>query len=109
MGSPTPLVVVDADVCALVAGGPAPRGRNLATATAVHVGSMSETHKTILPADLLPRYTERDVAAMLCVSVRRLQNWRFYGNGGPAYVKIGGSVRYRERDIVEFLERHTVS
>ncbi|MER7795904.1 helix-turn-helix domain-containing protein [Microbacterium sp. NPDC096154] len=69
---------------------------------------MSDRDQPPLPSDLLPRYSEREVAAMLFVSVRRLQNWRFYGRGGPAYVKIGGSVRYCERDIVEFLERHTV-
>lgn len=48
---------------------------------------MSETH-----------YTTRQAASRLGVSHRTLEHWRLTG-GGPPYLKLGGAVRYRDRDI----------
>lgn len=48
-------------------------------------------------------WTERQVAPHLGVTVRALQSWRLTG-GGPPYVKIGRSVRYRPSDIKRFVD-----
>ena len=45
--------------------------------------------------------TEKNVAALICITPRALQNWRLRG-GGPEYVKIGRSVRYQRRDAVSY-------
>lgn len=47
------------------------------------------------PARLL---TTKDLAARWQVHVGHLANLRSAG-GGPPYVKLGGSVRYREEDV----------
>ena len=46
--------------------------------------------------------TEKDVANLICITPRALQNWRLRG-GGPEYVKIGRSVRYQRRDVMKFI------
>ena len=51
---------------------------------------------------------ENQAAEFLGQSVRTLQAWRVRG-GGPTFVKIGRSVRYRRRVLVEFLERNSVN
>ena len=47
--------------------------------------------------------TEKDVAGLICITTRALQNWRLRG-GGPEYVKIGRSVRYQRSDVMKFIE-----
>lgn len=47
--------------------------------------------------------TPRSVAAVLNVRPDTLSQWRF-ANRGPAYVKIGRLVRYREDDLTAWLE-----
>ena len=47
--------------------------------------------------------TEKEVADLICITQRALQNWRLRG-GGPEYVKIGRSVRYQRRDVMKFIE-----
>jgi len=46
--------------------------------------------------------TEKDVAGLICITARALQNWRLRG-GGPDYVKIGRSVRYQRSDVMRFI------
>lgn len=46
--------------------------------------------------------TERETAEYLNISHRTLQKLRVVG-GGPQYVKIGRSVRYRAADLDAFL------
>ncbi len=47
---------------------------------------------------------EREAAGFLCYSVRALQNWRVRG-GGPRFVKVSArSIRYRRRDLIEWIE-----
>lgn len=66
---------------------------------------MQENHNTA-HCELLD---ERAAASILCYSVRALQNWRHRG-GGPAYVKVSArSVRYRRRDLLDWIEARTVA
>ena len=45
--------------------------------------------------------TERQAAALLCMSVKTLQRWRALKKG-PYYLKLGGAVRYQVRHLEEF-------
>lgn len=47
---------------------------------------------------------ERELAERWKKSLRTLQRWRAEG-AGPAYILIGGSVRYRMADVVAFEQR----
>ena len=52
---------------------------------------------------------EREAASMLCYSVRALQNWRHRG-GGPKFIRVSArSIRYRRRDLLEWIDSRTVS
>nr|WP_323782583.1 helix-turn-helix domain-containing protein [Amylibacter sp.] len=46
---------------------------------------------------------ERMAADQLCQSIRTLQKWRVTGYGPPHY-KIGRSVRYRIRDLTDWID-----
>ena len=50
-----------------------------------------------------------ETAAKLGVTTGTLSNWRCSGLGGPKYVKVGRRVRYRVRDIEDYLDRQTVT
>ena len=52
--------------------------------------------------------TEKEVAKNYRVSVKTLQNNRVAGKGFK-FVKIGGKVLYREKDMEEFIERNLFS
>lgn len=52
---------------------------------------------------------EHDAAAFLGYTVRALQNWRVRG-GGPKFIKVSArSVRYRMRDLLDWIDNHTVT
>lgn len=60
-------------------------------------------------SDLDQLMDERETALILCYSVRALQNWRHRG-GGPKFVKVSArSVRYRRRDVLEWVEQRIVA
>lgn len=52
--------------------------------------------------------TEAAAADYLGISIRTIQAWRVRG-GGPSYVKMGKSVRYRPSDIQSWIEAHLAS
>ena len=53
--------------------------------------------------------TESEVAELLRVSTRTLQNWRVRG-GGPTFLKVGSRVLYSSDGLVSFLQGcHRVS
>ena len=58
-----------------------------------------------------PLLREREVADLLGVSDYLLQKWRWKGIG-PRWIRVGGptgrAVRYRRRDIDEYLRENTV-
>lgn len=57
--------------------------------------------------DGLALYDERQAAKMICCSVALLRKYRLLG-GGPAYIKVGRLVRYRQDDLATFLDSHRV-
>ena len=44
-----------------------------------------------------------EVAEILGRPARTLRQWRYLG-GGPRYLKVGATVRYRTRDVEAWLE-----
>ncbi len=64
------------------------------------------------PRHLLePLMTEREVAALLGISVRTVQDWRQSGDG-PPFLKLSnrkrGAVRYDPRDLQAFVRERRV-
>jgi hypothetical protein len=57
--------------------------------------------------DLDALLKEELVANQLNVSVRTLQSWRLR-RAGPPFVQIGRAVRYRRRDLLDWIEANTV-
>ena len=47
---------------------------------------------------------EQDAADFLCQSVRTIQKWRVTG-AGPQFYKFGRSVRYRRRELFDWVEQ----
>jgi predicted DNA-binding transcriptional regulator AlpA len=60
--------------------------------------------RTIDPDALL---NELQVSELLGLSVRTLQAWRTR-LGGPRFVQAGRSIRYRRRDLVDWVEANTM-
>ena len=52
--------------------------------------------------------TQRDAASLLRLSERTLERLRLQG-GGPAFVKAGRAVRYRETDLEAWIVARVVS
>jgi hypothetical protein len=52
--------------------------------------------------------TEAEAADFLKLSVRTLQAWRLR-IAGPAFVHVGRAIRYRRRDLIDWIEANTVS
>lgn len=53
-----------------------------------------------------PTHDESELAARFRISVKTVQSWR-QTNRGPAYLKVGRLVRYRESDIQDWLDKQT--
>ena len=67
--------------------------------------AINTQHETYLDQLL----SETEAADFLGYSVRTLQGWRVKG-GGPRFVKVSArSIRYRRRDLLAFIDRHTVA
>ena len=47
------------------------------------------------------------VAMMLGISTHTLSIWRMMGGHGLAYIKVGGRVRYRLKDVEYWLAKRT--
>ena len=52
-------------------------------------------------------FTDVEAAEILSHKVQTLRNWRFNGKG-PAYLKMGRSIRYTEKDLETFMEENRV-
>lgn len=53
--------------------------------------------------------TDEQTAQALRVSTGTLANWRSSRTGGPAFIKVGRLVRYRVRDLDDWLAQNTVT
>lgn len=53
-------------------------------------------------------YSVEEAAKILGVSARTLNNWRYLGKG-PKYLKMGGKIRYLERDVNSFIAASAVN
>lgn len=51
---------------------------------------------------------DSETAKALSVSRGTLANWRCSKLGGPPFVKIGALVRYRARDVQEYIESRVI-
>ena len=52
--------------------------------------------------------TEKQVAEMICQSVRTVQKWRLTGHG-PYFHKFGQSVRYSHVDVTAWIAKRRIS
>jgi hypothetical protein len=52
--------------------------------------------------------TEVQAAEFLNMSGRTLQSWRGRGRG-PAHIQAGRAIRYRRVDLIDWIQRNTVS
>jgi predicted site-specific integrase-resolvase len=66
--------------------------------------SQEKARSPLLPALM----TANETAVLLGVTPGTLQIWRCTGRYKLAYVKIGGKVRYRLSDVVQFVESRVV-
>lgn len=63
---------------------------------------MTDPHSFVVDDSILQRpMSEQDVADRWQKSVRTLQRWRRDGYG-PVYLRIGGTIHYRMRDVLAF-------
>jgi len=53
-------------------------------------------------------FDEKWVAHALGVSVQTVRRWRYDG-GGPDFLRLGGSIRYREADVEKWMTAQRVS
>lgn len=81
------------------------RQRRPEGSTSILIDSMSREIKTEEVARLL---TAEEVAAVTCLSVETLAQWRSQRRGIP-YLKIGRAVRYDVADVQSYLEGCRVS
>ncbi|HSL83242.1 MAG TPA: helix-turn-helix domain-containing protein [Thermoanaerobaculia bacterium] len=56
--------------------------------------------------DDLPLLNQDQAAEALAVPPRTLERWRYQG-GGPPFVRVGRHVRYRLRDLCQWLDDRT--
>jgi predicted DNA-binding transcriptional regulator AlpA len=51
---------------------------------------------------------EHEVARITGLSVASVRRWRLLRHGGPKYLKIGASVRYKPADVADWLDSRPV-
>jgi predicted site-specific integrase-resolvase len=56
------------------------------------------------PAERDVLLTQEDVAQRWKLNARTLERWRWQGTG-PRFVRIGGAIRYRVKDLEEYEKR----
>lgn len=65
--------------------------------------SMTETLSNVATRNEAKLLTKKEAARFLNVSIKTLDRW-IYERRGPKYYKVGALVRYRNSDLVAFLE-----
>ena len=61
-----------------------------------------------LPTDPDALFKEPQAASFLAVSERTLQSWRLRG-GGPVFIRAGRAIRYRRRDLLDWIEANAAT
>jgi hypothetical protein len=56
----------------------------------------------------LKTYSEDELAKALNLGVDTLRQWRYRRSGGPKFVKIGRTTFYRQADLDEWFDRHSL-
>jgi Helix-turn-helix domain len=51
-----------------------------------------------------PLLKETEAARILNISVKTLRRWRWLGNRGPAFRRIGACIRYHPKDLEAYIE-----
>ena len=68
------------------------------------MGNVSHTRNQAGAGGVSPRfYSERDLAAVLGVSAKTLQGWRFRGQG-PPWRRLCGAIRYGVSEFEAWVE-----
>ena len=62
-----------------------------------------------MKAQVTKLLTAEEVAEILGVKINTLAYWRCKGRYRLPYVKVGRSVKYRVKDVDEFIESRTVA
>ena len=65
--------------------------------------SMKESVTSVATRNEANLLTKKEAARFLNVSIKTLDRW-IYERRGPKYYKVGALVRYRNSDLVAFLE-----
>lgn len=52
--------------------------------------------------------TEKETADLLRMKPQTLSVWRSRGGRGPAYIKVGASIRYQRFEVEKWLQKQTV-
>lgn len=65
-------------------------------------------HTTLSNTDPDALLTEAQAADFLSISMRTLQAWRVRG-GGPVFVRAGRAIRYRRRDLLDWINANTAT
>ena len=52
--------------------------------------------------------TTAQAAAILAISPKTLLNWR-YERQGPPYIRVGSAIRYREADLLAWVDAQAVA
>lgn len=65
-------------------------------------------HTTLSNTDPDALLTEAQAADFLSISMRTLQAWRVRG-GGPAFIRAGRAIRYRRRDLLDWIDANTAT
>ncbi|MGJ0203037.1 helix-turn-helix domain-containing protein [Leucobacter sp. gxy201] len=74
-------------------------------AQVVHLPGM-EQHTNSEPQSVSPVFlTSREVADMLRIPVRTVEDWRLT-RSGPPWVKFGRHVRYNQAELLDWVEGH---
>jgi hypothetical protein len=54
-------------------------------------------------------YSERDIEKLGIRSAAALRNDRWQGNNILPFIKVGKNIRYRKKDVLDFMEKHTTA
>lgn len=70
-------------------------------------GTANASRKLSTELEGLRHMDEYEVATLIGFAVASLRNWRSMARG-PNYVKMGRSVRYRLKDVLDWMDSHRV-